>query len=340
MDNLEFQFAREAPGKQSAQAAGEENRFPEEFCIETEEPDLRHTVSGNGFTRESDFGPEKMPTSGDKKKGRFRGKPLVSVIVLAVIAAGCLCCRFVMTKDPTYMDLLNFNRPPGREFWFGTDTMGRDIFSMIWYGGRVSLLIGFVSTAISTLIAMVFGALSGLAPQWLDALLMRFTEIFLSIPNLLLVILIQAVLGEANVWSISLVIGITSWASMAKVVRTEVRRIRGSEYVIASKCMGGGFFHVLRCHLMPNFFPAIMFMVVMNVRSAIVAESTLSFMGIGLPLEIISWGSMLALSERALLSGSWWLILIPGTFLVVTLVCITNIGNYLRRSANRGQNNL
>lgn len=141
----------------------------------------------------------------------------------------------------------------------------------------------------------MFGGISGIAPQWLDTLLMRLTEILLSVPNLLLVILLQAILGKPNV--------VTSWTSIAKIVRTEVRQIRNSEY-------------------------------------AIVSESTLSFMGIGLPLEIISWGSMLSLSEKALLTGSWWIILILGIFLVVTLLCMTAIGNDLRRQVNQKQSNL
>ena len=168
---------------------------------------------------------------------------------------------------------------------------------------------------------------------------MRFTEVFFSIPNLLLVILLQAILGKPNVLSISLVIGVTRWASIAKVVRTEVRQIRGSDYVTASRCMGGGFFHVLGRHLTPNFLPAIQFMVVMNVRSAILAESTLSFMGMGLPLETVSWGSMLSLSEKALLNGSWWIILIPGLFLIATVLCLTNIGNACREQTNRKESN-
>ena len=119
-----------------------------------------------------------------------------------------------------------------------------------------------------------------------------------------------------------------------------MRQIRNSEYVVASRCMGGKFFHILRNHLAPNFIASIMFMVVMNVRGAIAAESTLSFMGMGLPLEIISWGSMLSLAEKALMTQSWWIILIPGAFLVTLLMCLTNIGNYLRKSANRKERNL
>lgn len=276
----------------------------------------------------------------EKKKKWYQGKPMVSVAILLLIVLGCVCAEWIMTKDPTYMDLLNYNKAPNREFLFGTDTMGRDIFSMIWYGGRISLIIGGLSTVISTLIAVIVGAFSGMAPAWLDEALMRFTEIFLSVPSLLLIILLQAIMGKATVLSLSFVIGVTSWTSIAKVVRTEVRQIRNSEFVIASRCMGGGFFHILWKHLAPNFFSAIMFMVIMNVRTAMMSEATLSFMGIGLPVEIITWGSMLSLAEKALMTGSWWIILIPGLFLVVTVLCLTNIGNACRQQANRKESNL
>ena len=275
-----------------------------------------------------------------KKVSRMAGFPWISVILLSIIVLCCLFAEVIMTKDPSYLDLKNYNVAPNSEFLFGTDTLGRDIFSGIWYGGRISITIGFLATLISTFIAVVYGSISGIAPIWLDTLMMRFTEIFLSVPSLLLVLFLQAILGTANVWTLSIVIGITSWASISKVVRTEVRQIRNSEYVVASRCMGGKFFHILGKHLAPNFIASIMFMVVMNVRGAIGSESTLSFMGMGLPLEVISWGSMLSLSEKALLSGSWWIILIPGAFLVTLLMCLTNIGNYLRKAVNRKESNL
>ena len=180
--------------------------------------------------------------------------PWLSVIILILIVGGCLFCNRIMTKDPSYMDLKNYTIAPCKEFLFGTDTMGRDIFSMIWYGGRQSLFIGIAATVISTGIAIVFGTVSGMAPDWLDMLLMRATEILLSIPNLLTVIFLQAILGKANVFSLSFVIGITSWMSIAKIIRTEVRQLRNNEYVIAARCMGGGFFYILYKHLAPNFF--------------------------------------------------------------------------------------
>lgn len=274
------------------------------------------------------------------KLRRGREFPRGGVGVLVVLLLCCLFAEGLMTKDPGYLDLAHCNEAPNREFLFGTDTLGRDIFSGIWYGGRISIAIGFLATAISTAIAVVYGSLSGIAPPAVDGVMMRFAEILLSIPTLLLVLFFQAIWGQASVLSLSVVIGVTSWASIAKVVRTEVRQLRTSEYVVASRCMGGGFFHILRRHLAPNFLASIMFMVVMNVRSAIVSESTLSFLGMGLPLEIISWGSMLSLSEKALMTGSWWIILIPGAFLITLLLCLTNLGNYLRKSAAKKESNL
>ena len=281
--------------------------------------------------------PEKVTAPAIRVKKEI---PAVSIAVLTLIVLGCVFAGVISTKDPAYLGLANYAQAPNREFLFGTDTLGRDMFACIWYGGRVSLSIGFLATAISTVVAVVFGAVSGAASEKVDTLLMRLTEVLLSVPELLLVLFLQAAWGQPSVLSISVIIGLTSWFSIAKVVRTEVRQIRGSEYVIASRCMGGSFPHILTRHLAPNFLSAIMFMVVMNIRGAIVAESTLSFLGMGLPLDVISWGSMLSLSERALMTKAWWMILIPGAFLVTLFICLTNVGNWLRKSANRKESSL
>lgn len=266
--------------------------------------------------------------------------PVLSLILLTGIVMFCFAGGSLMTKDPLYMDLAHCNEAPGKEFIFGTDTMGRDIFSMISYGGRISLTIGILATLLSTIMAVLAGSVSGCASARIDGFLMGVTELFLSVPGLLLTVFLQAVFGRANVYSLSVVIGLTGWMSMAKVVRTEVLQLKHTDYVLAAKCLGGGFFHVLFRHLAPNFFPSVLFIAVMNVRNAIVAESTLSFMGLGLPVEEVSWGSILSLSENALLSRSWWTIEIPGIFLVGTLLCLTNLGNYMRGNANRRHSNL
>lgn len=266
--------------------------------------------------------------------------PYLSMIILIMIVSGCLLSNLVMTHDPKFMDLANSNVSPNNIFYFGTDSMGRDIFSGIWYGGKISLFIGIFSTIISTVIAIIYGSISGMVPEWIDDVMMKVIEILLSIPSILVIIFVQAIIGSSSPISISIVIGVVSWMNIAKIIRSEVRQIRNSEYILAAKIMGGKFFYIVKQHLIPSFVSSIMFMVVSNIGSAIGTEATLSFLGIGLPIEIISWGSMLSLAQDALLSNYWWIIVIPGVFLVTTLVCIANIGNYMRRKNIKKYNNL
>lgn len=282
----------------------------------------------------------RQPPAPVPQKASHACRPWVSMVILSIIMLCCLSAEVLMTRDPTYLDLAHCSQAPCRAFPFGTDSLGRDIFSGIWYGGRISIGIGLLATAISTAIAVLYGAISGLAPAWLDNLLMRLAELFLSVPSLLLILFLQAILGAANVLSLAVTIGVTSWGAMAKVVRAEVRQLRTSGFVVASRCMGGGFFHILCRHLVPNFISSISFMIVMNVSSAIAAESTLSFLGMGLPLEVISWGSMLSLAQNALTSGVWWSIVIPGVFLVTLLMCLTNVANDLRCRSSRKERNI
>ncbi|MBR2620211.1 MAG: ABC transporter permease [Firmicutes bacterium] len=256
--------------------------------------------------------------------------PIASVTILAVIIIGCIICEIFIPYDPTRMMLDQISQPPSGAHIFGTDTLGRDLFSVVWHGGRISITVGLLATLISTVIAVIYGTAAGLAGKKVDDLLMRFTEILLSIPQILMVIFIQAIWGDATVLSISVVIGITGWMAVAKMVRSEVKQLRNAGFVLAARTMGAGFFYILRKHLMPNFMSAIMFMIVTNIGSAIAMEATLSFMGLGLPTDIISWGSLMSLSQRAMLTGAWWILLIPGVFLVVTLICITDIGEYMR----------
>lgn len=257
-------------------------------------------------------------------------RPYTAISVLAVIILGCILCEIFIPYDPTRMMLDKISMAPSTEHIFGTDTLGRDLFSVIWYGGRISITVGLLATLISTSIAVIYGTAAGLVADRLDDLMMRATEILMSIPHILMVIFIQAIWGEASVISISVVIGITGWMAVAKMVRSEVKQLRSAGFVLAARTMGAGFFYILRKHLMPNFMSAIMFMIVTNIGSAIAMEATLSFMGLGLPTDIISWGSLMSLSQRAMLTGAWWILIIPGVFLVITLICITDIGEYLR----------
>ncbi len=266
--------------------------------------------------------------------------PLPALITLAVIAAGCFVGVFFIHTDPSYMDLGSVSMAPCAAHLFGTDTMGRDIYAGIWYGGRISLGIGILASLISTVIAFVIGTFSGLASETIDSAVMRLTDILLSIPSLPLVILLQAIMGDASVVSLSVVLGLTGWMNMAKVISTEVRQLKDTEYVTAARCMGGGFLYILRRHLAPNIMPSVIFMAVMNIRSAIIAESTLSFMGMGLGAETITWGSMLSLADKAFMTGAWWIIVIPGAFLALTILAVTDVAEAYGSGLNKRHSNL
>ena len=266
-------------------------------------------------------------------------RPKIAIAILTVSAVLSIFAGFIAPYKPNFMNEYAIGIAPSMSHIFGTDNLGRDLFSMILYGGRASLTIGIASAVIATAIAAVYGTLSGMANKHVDRLMMKATDLFMSIPALLLVIVLEAIWGEASYTSLSLVIGITSWMQMSKVIRSEVIRLRKSEFVIAAEMYGGSFWYILRRHLFPNYFSSIMFMAVSNVGSAIIVESTLSFMGLGLPISEVSWGSLMSLSQDALLSDQWWMIIIPGLILISVLVSITEIGEYIRgRNTSKGSN--
>lgn len=266
--------------------------------------------------------------------------PVVSLVILALIGLACAFAGIVAPYAPGAMDSAATNVAPCPAHLFGTDNMGRDLFTMVLYGGRASLIIGLASAVISTFIAVVYGTAAGLAGEHVDDFLMRAAELFMSLPSILVILFLQAWWGEPTYLSLSVIIGVTSWMNISKIIRSEVRQIGESDYILAARTMGGGFWYILRRHLLPNYVSSIMFMVVSNISAAIITESTLSFLGLGLPLSEVSWGSLLSMSEEALLSNYWWIIVIPGVVLITTLVCITNVGEYIRKANNRLYSNL
>lgn len=272
--------------------------------------------------------------------GGARRRPWGSLVLLGLITAACLLAGLLAPYPSDLMDSAAISQPPGGSHLLGTDHMGRDLFSLLLYGGRASLYIGLLSGSLSTVIAVVYGTVSGLAGERVSDLMMRFAEMMMSVPSILLVLFLQAIWGTATPTSIAVVIAVTSWMNISKVVRSEVRQIRNSDYILAARTMEAPFWYLLLRHLVPNFISSIMFMVVTNIGQAMLTESTLSFLGLGLPLTTVSWGSLMSLSQNVLLSGCWWMILIPGLVLVTTLVCITNLGECIRRENNRIYSNL
>lgn len=262
-----------------------------------------------------------------KRKKRF---PVVAFAGLGLVVFGCS----LASAHPPRIELGQANIAPGVLHWFGTDHLGRDLFALIWSGGRVSLAIGFLGALVSGIVGIVVGTTCAFSSSKVDALLCKGMEIVLSVPSLLLVVLIQSLGGEGSVWSLALVIGLTSWIPLALVVRAEVQTLRREPFVQAAWAMGAGPFYLLRKHLFPNFFPSIAYMLVMSVRDAIVFESTLSFMGLGIGFERVSWGSLLSMADQAFLAGTWWMIVVPGVFLVLVMTCLSDLGEFMRRRWN------
>ncbi len=249
-----------------------------------------------------------------------------SMILLTMLA------KFLYPGDPGFMVLTEKTLAPSLGHLFGTDSLGRDVFGMVVHGGRISLLVGLISTLIATGLALVMGCAAAVLPNNIENLLTRFMDLFLSIPSILLMIFIQAMTGGDTWWSISLSIGLSSWMTMAKMVKTQVMRIKGEEYVFLARYYGGGFFYLMKRHFLPTLIPVIFYMAFTGFGHAITAEATLSFLGIGFPIGTITWGTLLSLSGQALLTKAWWVIIIPGIFLVITVVSLVEIGDLIRKN--------
>lgn len=271
---------------------------------------------------------------------KLKGKPIAAIVILIIVILGCVFAPLITNHDPSRYYYEALSKAPDSEFYFGTDSMGRDLYSIMFYGGRASLIIGVLGAAIIAVIGISYGTLSGTVGDKADAVLMRIAEMCGAIPSLLFILIITAIFPAKNVISMSIVVGITGWFGLARITRTEVRQIRNADYILYARSTGGRFAYVMWRHLIPNFLSAIMFVVVSGVSSCMTTESTLSFLGLGLPLDVLSWGSMLSLADKALITNDWWVIVIPGVFLVVTLICITDLGNFLRKETNRKASNL
>lgn len=266
--------------------------------------------------------------------------PIFSSIILCFIILGCIFADFIVNHNPFIFYLQNLNQSPNSNFYFGTDNLGRDIFSIIWYGGRISLLIGILGTIFLSTIGIIYGCISGLSPKLIDNLMMRFAELLSSIPSILLLICLTAIFQEKNILTLSISIGLVNWMSLARIVRSEVLHIKNTEYFWSAKLIGVSFTSLIFKYLLPNIWPVISFMVISNINTCIMNEAILSFLGLGLSIDTISWGSMLSLANRALLSNSWWVILFPGLFIVTTLFCLTNIIQYFQKITIHKHSNL
>ncbi|MGJ7526407.1 ABC transporter permease [Variovorax sp. GB1P17] len=265
---------------------------------------------------------------------RFRRNKgaVAGMVVLLIVAAVALLGPWLATNDPWAMVEQPFVRPwaePG--FLLGTDTLGRDILSGLVYGARVSLLIGVVSTLVALLIGVSLGAVAGYFGGWIDAALMRFTELFQAVPSFALAIVLVAIF-EPSIKSIVVAIAIVSWPPVARLVRSEFLTLRQRDFVQAALLAGQSTPRIILTQILPNAMSPIIVMASLMVATAILLESSLSFLGLGDPNQM-SWGYMVG-AARTVLRQAWWMALFPGLAIVLTVLALNLVGEGLSDGLN------
>lgn len=221
------------------------------------------------------------------------------------------------------------NTPPSVEHWLGTDRSGRDVYARLVMGGRVSLAAGFAAVAIVMTIGVVLGAAAGFFGGWVDAILMRATDILLSIP-LILLLITAASLFEPSLETTIIVIGVSSWPGAARLLRGQILALKEQEYVTAARAIGAAPARILSHHLLPNTLAVIIVEATLWLSYAILLEASLSYLGLGVQIPTPSWGNMLQDGQRELLFGAWWLTLFPGLAIFLTVLAFNLLGDGLR----------
>lgn len=257
---------------------------------------------------------------------------LVLVVLLAVLAP--------VITDPAGLDVVNAPgrplQPPSGEFPLGTDIDGRSVLLLTLWGARVSLLVGFAATILSVFIGTLVGILAAHFGGWVSGLLMRFTDFFLVLPSLVLAIALSTVLPH-GVPTIIVAVGVTSWPTTARLVRAQTLTIESRPYIERARALGGGHGHVIGKHVLPGVLPLVLANTTLVVGNSIIAESTLSFLGLGDPTAP-SWGQMLqrALQSGAVTGGAWWYLVPPGLAIVVIVLSFTLAAARWRPCSTRG----
>jgi len=252
-----------------------------------------------------------------------------SIIVISLFMLSFLA-PLIAPYDPTAIDARHVLTPPGTEHWFGTDDLGRDVFSRVLFGARISLKVGFFSVGISALIGIMIGALAGYYGAWVDTIIMRFVDTMLCFPTFFLIIALIA-LFEPSIWIIMIVIGATSWMGVARLVRAEILSLKQREFILAARAAGAGDLRIIFSHILPNALAPVLVYATLGVAAAILIESSLSFLGIGVQPPTPSWGNILTLGKDNI-EIAWWLSLFPGLAILITVLGYNLLGEGIRDS--------
>lgn len=246
---------------------------------------------------------------------------VLGMFVLAAIAP-------LASGDPGAIDIGRRLQPPGWSHLLGTDDLGRDVLVRILYGARISLLVGFVAVGLATFIGILVGALAGFYGRWVDAVIMRFVDIMLCFPSFFLILAVIAFL-EPSIWNIMVIIGLTSWMGVARLVRAEFLSLRERDFVVAIRALGARDSRIIFRHILPNALSPVLVSATLGVAGAILTESALSFLGIGVQPPTPSWGNMLITGKQTL-GTAWWLSVFPGLAILITVLGYNLLGEGIR----------
>ncbi|RQW81403.1 MAG: ABC transporter permease [Methanothrix sp.] len=252
------------------------------------------------------------------------------MIVIASLLLLALLAPYITSSDPIVASLDQSMQPPSFQHPFGTDHLGRDMFSRVLYGTRVSLMVGICAAALAVLLGVAVGLLAGYFGGLVDSLLMRLVDTIYSPPETIL-LMVLVTMFTRNVWTIILAIGLTHWMSTARLVRSEALSIRQRPFVESAVSLGAGDGYILLHHVLPNLFYIAVISVTLMTAHAILTESFLSFLGLGIPPHLPSWGNMLNEAQRDIMRGIWWTCLFPGMMIVITVLSINLLGADLKK---------
>ena len=253
---------------------------------------------------------------------------LFGAVIVGMLTFMVLLAPVISPYNPVSINIGKALMAPSRAHIFGTDYLGRDLFSRIIYGGRISLSIGFIAIAIALIIGITIGSIAGYYGGIADTILMRFVDIMLCFPSFFLILAVVAML-EPGIFNIMVIIGITGWMGVARLIRAEILSLKEREFILASKALGASDMRIIVRHLIPNAIAPVLVSAVLGVAGAVLLESSLSFLGLGVQPPTPSWGNIL-MEGKASLGVCWWPMLFPGIFILITVLGYNLLGEGLR----------
>lgn len=255
---------------------------------------------------------------------------VIGLVILTIFVLAAVFAPFITSFDRDSIDLMNIESAPNSLHILGTDELGRDVFTRLLYGGRVSLGVALCATVIQLLIGVSLGCISGFYGKWVDNIVMRVVDTVMCFPFFVIAITIAALFG-ASVWNIILIIGCLQWTGVSRIVRAKILSLKQSEFIEAARAMGLSSFEIISKHLLPNVLSPIIVNATVNVANGILMEAGISFLGLGVKQPQPSWGNMLSAAQSMrVLQYEWWLWIPTGLLVFLSVLCINFVGDGLR----------